>query len=66
MKDSYKTIKVASEETLFKEKGSKFFGYAFPVSNGDEIKSMLAHLRKRHPPKTTTQIFYVKAMISMD
>ena len=49
MKDSYKTIVVASEETLFKEKGSKFFGYAFPVSNKDEIKSILAHLRKRHP-----------------
>ncbi len=39
---------VASEETLFKEKGSKFFGYAFPVLNEDEIKSVLTHLRKRH------------------
>ena len=48
MKDSYKTVMVASEETLFKEKGSKFFGYAFPVLNEDEIKSVLTHLRKRH------------------
>ncbi|MEN8766315.1 MAG: YigZ family protein, partial [Polaribacter sp.] len=26
--DTYKTIDTASQETLFKEKGSKFFGYA--------------------------------------
>ena len=31
--DTYKTISSASEEVLYKEKNSKFFGYAFPVSN---------------------------------
>ena len=49
MKDTYRTIASTPVKTLFKEKGSKFFGYAFPVSNKDEIKSILAHLRKRHP-----------------
>ena len=35
--DSYKTILKPSEETLFKEKGSKFFGYAFPVFTEDVV-----------------------------
>ena len=48
MKDVYKTIKIPSEETLFKEKGSKFFGYAFPVTSEDEVKNHLEDLRKQH------------------
>ena len=48
MNDTYKTISVPSEEILFKEKNSKFFGYAFPVSTEDEIKSHLDTLRKKH------------------
>ena len=46
--DSYKTIKNPSEEVLFKEKSSKFFGYAFPITSENEIKSILEHLRKKH------------------
>ena len=49
MKDAYKTIENPSQETLFKEKGSKFFGYAFPVSKEEEVKHHLANLRKQHP-----------------
>ncbi|RZV61144.1 MAG: YigZ family protein, partial [Flavobacteriaceae bacterium] len=30
-KDSYLTIVAPSEEILFKDRNSKFFGYAFPV-----------------------------------
>ena len=37
-----------SEETLFKEKGSKFFGYAFPVSSEEDVKERLEELRKKH------------------
>lgn len=48
MKDTYKTIIYPSEETLFKEKGSKFFGYAFPVLNEDEVKEYLEELKKKH------------------
>lgn len=48
MKDTYKTIAFPSEEILFKEKNSKFFGYAFPVSTEDEIKNHLEILRKKH------------------
>lgn len=47
-KDTYKTIAVASEEILFKEKNSKFFGYAFPVTSEEEVKKILEHLRKEH------------------
>lgn len=46
--DSYKTILKPSTETLFKEKGSKFFGYAFPVLNEDDVKDCLENLRKTH------------------
>lgn len=47
-KDSYKTITKPSKETLFKEKGSKFYGYAFPVTNEDEVKEYLEELKKQH------------------
>ena len=40
-KDTYKTIATASEEVLYKEKNSKFFGYAFPVTTEEEIKEIL-------------------------
>lgn len=46
--DSYKTIAFPSEEILFKEKNSKFFGYAFPITSENEIKSLIEPLRKNH------------------
>jgi uncharacterized YigZ family protein len=48
IKDTYKTIANPSEEVLLKEKSSKFFGYAFPVSSQEEIKMYLEHLKKQH------------------
>lgn len=48
MNDTYKTIAFASEEILYKEKNSKFFGYAFPVNSEEEIKNHLEILRKKH------------------
>lgn len=47
-KDTYKTIETASEEILFKDKNSKFFGYAFPVLNKDDVKLYLEKLKKEH------------------
>ncbi|GGK15143.1 hypothetical protein GCM10007962_06680 [Yeosuana aromativorans] len=47
-KDTYKTIDKPSEEVLFKDKNSRFFGYAFPVSNEDDVKTHLAELKKTH------------------
>ena len=48
MIDTFKTIVSPSAEILLKEKNSKFFGYAFPVTTEDEIKSHLEELRKQH------------------
>jgi uncharacterized YigZ family protein len=46
--DTYKTIEKASPEILFKEKNSKFYGYAFPVSSEEAIKEHIEHLKKEH------------------
>lgn len=46
--DTYKTIASASEEVLYKEKNSKFFGYAFPVSTEEEVKEIITQLKKEH------------------
>lgn len=47
-KDTYKTIVNPTEVILFKEKNSKFFGYAFPVTTEEEIKNQLEKLRKQN------------------
>jgi hypothetical protein len=36
--DIYKNIKNRSGETFFKEKSSKFFGYAFPIFDENVFK----------------------------
>ena len=48
IKDTYKTITKPSAETLFKERGSKFFGYAFPVVDEEEVKECIEALKKQH------------------
>lgn len=45
---SYHTINNASEG-LFKDRGSKFMAFAFPVLNEEQIKTHLLNLRKLHP-----------------
>lgn len=45
--DSYFTIQQASEG-LFKDRGSKFLAFAFPVKNEAEIKEHLVQIRKEH------------------
>jgi uncharacterized YigZ family protein len=47
-KDTYKTIRKPSQEVLYKEKGSKFFGYAFPVTNEEQVKEHIDLLKKQH------------------
>ena len=48
MDDLYKTITTPSIETLFKDRNSKFYGYAFPVTDEASIKDFLEFLRKKH------------------
>jgi uncharacterized YigZ family protein len=49
IKDTYTTIAKATEEILFKEKSSKFFGYAFPIQSEEEVKPIIEQLKKLHP-----------------
>ena len=46
--DTYKTITRPSKEALFKDKNSKFFGYAFPVNSEEDVKSNIEILKKQH------------------
>lgn len=46
--DAYKTIDLPTTEVLYKEKNSKFFGYAFPIRNEDEVKVHLEDIKKQH------------------
>ncbi len=48
LSDTYRTIHVPSKETLYKEKASKFFGYAFPVLSEGDVKDCLEVLKKKH------------------
>jgi uncharacterized YigZ family protein len=45
--DLYKTIRDPSEG-LFKDRGSKFISYAFPVQNEEEVKTHIRKLKKDH------------------
>jgi uncharacterized YigZ family protein len=45
--DTYQTISQASEG-IFRDKGSKFIGYAFPIRNEAEVKEITAKLRSEH------------------
>lgn len=46
--DIYKTIREPSPEILFKDRKSKFFGYAFPISSEEDVKPIVESLRKKH------------------
>lgn len=49
MTDSYKTIIKPSEEILYKDRGSKFYGNAFPLTDPEEVTDLIAALRNTHP-----------------
>ena len=48
MKDTYKTISKPSTETIFKDRGSKFLGYAFPIHREEEVKEIIGNLKEQH------------------
>ena len=45
--DLYKTIDKISEG-IYKEKGSKFISYAYPVSTEEEIKTIITDIKKQY------------------
>jgi uncharacterized YigZ family protein len=46
--DTYKTIEVPAEG-LFRDRGSKFYAFAYPVLSDDAVKQHLTDLREAHP-----------------
>lgn len=46
--DSYKEIIESDDFTLFKDKGSKFFAYAYVINNEDQVKDKIEILKKEH------------------
>lgn len=46
-KDSYKSIKSLSEG-LFKDKGSKFFSFAYPIETEEQVKLIIKELKKKY------------------
>ncbi len=47
-RDTYKTISKPAQGELFKDKNSKFYGFAFPITNEKQIKQHLEDLKKEH------------------
>ncbi len=47
MEDIYKTIETIAEG-IYKEKGSRFISFAYPVMNEDEIKSIVAAIKEKY------------------
>lgn len=45
--DTYKTIN-SPAEGLFKDRGSKFFAFAYPIEHESEVKDIVENLRKEH------------------
>ena len=46
--DLFKTITKPEQGELFKDKNSKFYGFAFPVTNEDQVKHHIEDLKKEH------------------
>lgn len=46
--DTFLTLETATDVFLYKEKNSKFYGYAFPVSDEDDIKLRLEEVKIIH------------------
>ncbi len=46
--DTYRTIEIPSAEAIFKDRGSKFLGYAFPLEHEADVKHLIAVLKESH------------------
>lgn len=46
--DTYKTIRQASEG-IYRDKGSKFIAFIYPVRSENEVKDILSSLKAQHP-----------------
>jgi len=48
LKDTYKTIDAPAKGEFFKDRGSKFYGYTYPITSEDEVKPIIEKLKKEH------------------
>jgi uncharacterized YigZ family protein len=46
--DTYQTIEKPTE-SIFRDRGSKFLGFAYPISSDNDIKGIVAKLKAEHP-----------------
>ncbi|TWR31109.1 YigZ family protein [Mucilaginibacter pallidiroseus] len=46
--DTYRTI-AAPVEAIFRDRGSKFLAFAYPITTDAEIKPLVANLKAQHP-----------------
>ncbi len=46
--DTYKTIE-SPAEGIFRDRGSKFIGYVYPIQSEEDIKSIVQNLKAEHP-----------------
>ena len=47
-KDTYRTIETPTKAVLFKDKNSKFYGFAFPIENETDAKQHIETLKREH------------------
>ena len=47
-KDTYRTLETPTEAVLFKDKNSKFYGFAFPIENETDAKHHVETLKREH------------------
>lgn len=48
MKDTYNSLTQPSPEVLFKDRNSKFYGYAFPIKTEEEVNQHIEVLKTKH------------------
>lgn len=46
--DSFLTLAAPSTEVIYKDRSSKFLGYAFPIASEKEVKPLIEMLKKKH------------------
>ena len=46
--DTYRTIIKPSDVIIFKDRGSKFLGYTYPLQREDQVKELIENLKKEH------------------
>jgi uncharacterized YigZ family protein len=46
--DTYQTIEKPTE-SIFRDRGSKFLGFAYPINSDNDIKAIVAQLKAEHP-----------------